>query len=162
MKPYRQCVAVALLRPAFACSPSGCEQLVEVLLVHKPRGADDWQLPQGGIESDETREHAAIRELSEEIGLQLPADQVFLTTTAVYQYDYPRSFVLKTHPPYRGQRVEFLGLRAPEGLRVTVDGDELDAHLWVLPHDLGKHIRRKEYLEFIGGVLATFTEKLTR
>jgi 8-oxo-dGTP diphosphatase len=40
-----------------------------VLLVHRPR-YDDWSLPKGHLERDETFEQAALREVLEETGLR--------------------------------------------------------------------------------------------
>jgi 8-oxo-dGTP diphosphatase len=41
---------------------------VEVLLVHRPK-YDDWTLPKGKAELDESEEHTALREVEEETGL---------------------------------------------------------------------------------------------
>ena len=41
----------------------------EVLLVHRPQ-YDDWSFPKGKLESDETDEEAALREVAEETGLR--------------------------------------------------------------------------------------------
>jgi 8-oxo-dGTP pyrophosphatase MutT (NUDIX family) len=41
---------------------------VDVLLVHRPK-YDDWTLPKGKLEADESHERAAIREVHEETGL---------------------------------------------------------------------------------------------
>ena len=40
-----------------------------VLLVHRPK-YDDWSLPKGKLEGDETWEQAALREVEEETGLR--------------------------------------------------------------------------------------------
>jgi 8-oxo-dGTP diphosphatase len=40
----------------------------EVLVVHRPR-YDDWSLPKGKLEGDETWEDAALREVLEETGV---------------------------------------------------------------------------------------------
>jgi 8-oxo-dGTP diphosphatase len=42
---------------------------IEVLLVHRPR-YDDWSLPKGKLEKDESFEDAALREIEEETGLR--------------------------------------------------------------------------------------------
>jgi 8-oxo-dGTP diphosphatase len=41
----------------------------EVLLVHRPR-YDDWTLPKGKLDADETWEAAALREVEEETGVR--------------------------------------------------------------------------------------------
>lgn len=47
----------------------------ELLTVRK-QGTDKFQLPGGKPDADETAEQAALREVSEEVGLELSADQL--------------------------------------------------------------------------------------
>jgi len=42
----------------------------EVLLIHRPK-YDDWTLPKGKLDDDETWEDAAVREVQEETGLDV-------------------------------------------------------------------------------------------
>jgi 8-oxo-dGTP diphosphatase len=42
---------------------------VEILVVHRPR-YDDWSLPKGKLDPDETFEEAALREVEEETGVR--------------------------------------------------------------------------------------------
>lgn len=42
---------------------------LEIVLVHRPR-YDDWSLPKGKLDRDETWEAAALREVAEETGLE--------------------------------------------------------------------------------------------
>ena len=46
----------------------GAASGVEVLVVHRPR-YDDWSLPKGKLDPDETFEAAALREVEEETGV---------------------------------------------------------------------------------------------
>ena len=41
---------------------------IEVVVVHRPR-YDDWSLPKGKLDKDESWEQAALREVDEEVGL---------------------------------------------------------------------------------------------
>ncbi len=45
------------------------EGAVEIAVVHRPR-YDDWSLPKGKLEPDESFERGALREVEEEIGLR--------------------------------------------------------------------------------------------
>jgi 8-oxo-dGTP diphosphatase len=42
----------------------------EVLLIHRPK-YDDWTLPKGKLDADETWENAAVREVQEETGFEV-------------------------------------------------------------------------------------------
>ncbi|MHB1138816.1 MAG: NUDIX hydrolase [Microthrixaceae bacterium] len=48
---------------------SAADGCVEVVVVHRPR-YDDWSLPKGKTERDETAEQTALREVEEETGLR--------------------------------------------------------------------------------------------
>lgn len=50
------------------------DQGVEVLLVHRPR-YDDWSLPKGKCEADESFEDCARREVEEETGYRVTLDE---------------------------------------------------------------------------------------
>ena len=48
---------------------TGPQGAIEVLVVHRPR-YDDWSLPKGKAEPDESDEACALREVEEETGLR--------------------------------------------------------------------------------------------
>ncbi len=154
MKQYRHAVSAIVLKPSSACSPDGCTKLQSILLVHKPRKRDAWQLPQGGIEAGETQVEAALRELKEETGLELVGDVHVSEHT--YCYDFPPEFVKRHNPVNAGQTLCFVVIEGKGDLRVTVDQNEVDSYVWVLPEQLSQYIHRKEYLDVILQVLAEY------
>lgn len=148
---YRSAASILLLRPAEVCSPEGCETLYQILLLHKPRKRDAWQLPQGGVEAGESIEQAALRELKEEAGI---SDCTVLGTSAsVYQYDFPASFRRYRPDNVCGQRISYVFAVAPADAHVVVDGKEIDGYVWVDPAQLPQYIKRKEYLTIIEKLL---------
>jgi 8-oxo-dGTP diphosphatase len=53
---------------------------LEVVVVHRP-AYDDWSFPKGKLQSGETEEQAAIREVEEETGLLCRLERELGTTT---------------------------------------------------------------------------------
>lgn len=98
--PYRPCVGIMLLsRDGLVFVGKRIDQTVE-----------GWQMPQGGIDGDETPEEAALRELEEEIG----------TGNAKLLREYPEwlSYDLPSHllgvalrGRFRGQRQKWMAMR---------------------------------------------------
>ncbi len=134
---YRQCASILVFRPA-------ADGGYEFLLLHKPRKNDAWQLPQGGCEGGETVEEAAVRELQEEAGMTV---DVLGRSALEYQYDFPASYRRFRPDNVCGQRVRFVFARVGGGQEVQVDRKEIDAYAWVRVADLGRYIRRAEYLD---------------
>lgn len=157
MKQYRQAVSALVLKPAGVCSPDGCSTVYSLLLVHKPRRNDCWQLPQGGVEEGESIEQAVLRELKEETGLVFSA--VDSVSTQSYCYDFPPGFVQRFHPINDGQRLCFVVIKTDDSAIVTVDNDEIDGFAWILPEQLPKYIERTEYREVIERVMGEWSTK---
>lgn len=144
---YRSAASVVVLRPTDVCSPDGCATVYQILLLHKPRKKDDWQLPQGGVEEGENIEQAALRELMEEAGISNV--KVIGKSPEKYKYDFPESFRRFRPDNVRGQCIEYVFALAPADVKVQVDGKEIDSHVWVLPEQLALYIHRKQYVECV-------------
>lgn len=144
---YRQAASIVLLRRAHVCSSEECLEIVELLLLHKPRKRDDWQLPQGGVENGETMEKAALRELKEEAGISQV--KVVGKSREAYQYDFPQSYRHFRPDNVCGQRIAFLFAEAPADARVVVDQKEVDGYVWVPPEHLSRYIRRQAYRDLV-------------
>ena len=148
---YRHAVSALVVRPVELCSPDGCLTRYELLVVHKPRINDAWQLPQGGMEEGESLEQAALRELEEETGLKN------LTVTRVseqnYRYDFPPEFLERFQPMNRGQTLSFVLVLVPRETEIAVDRNEIDSAAWILPEQLPLYLKREEYREIVEKVI---------
>ena len=136
---YRSAASILVLRLA--------PDSHQILLLHKPRKKDAWQLPQGGVEAGETVTEAALRELKEEAGLN--DCRVLGTSARVYQYDFPASFRRFRPDNVKGQRIQYVFALAPGDAVVKVDEKEVDGFMWVPLAGLGEYVRRGEYLDLV-------------
>ncbi len=139
---YRSAASVLVLRPV------ADGQGYQLLLLHKPRKKDAWQLPQGGVEQGEDTVRAALRELKEEASLS--DCTVIGRSESVYQYDFPPAFRRFRPDNVCGQRIEYVFAMAKADAPVTVDGKEVDGFVWIDVSELEKYIKRFEYLELVG------------
>ena len=122
--PYRRCVGIMLFN-----------QMGRVFIARRiDQKEDAWQMPQGGIDKEESPAEAALRELEEEIGT---ANVRLLSESKNWHdYDFPPYLVSKVWKGrYRGQTqkwfaMEFLGEYSeidPKG----VDHPEFSDWRWV-------------------------------
>ena len=156
---YRPAASILVLRPVEVCKPGGvCETIYSILLLHKPRKNDAWQLPQGGVEAGESVTEAALRELNEEASLT--GCTVLGVSARVYQYDFPESFRRFRPDNVKGQRIEYVFALAPKDAKVTVDGKEVDSSVWVDLSQLTQYIKRGEYVEIVQGLYEEAIERL--
>ncbi len=139
---YRKAASILLLRPK-----KDTEKVYELLLLHKPRKRDAWQLPQGGAEDDETLEQCALRELKEEAGISTA--EILGVSELEYKYDFPASYRRFRPDHICGQKIGFVCGICPANTEVTVDNVEVDAFQWIDPKNAGQILKRKEYLKLV-------------
>ena len=125
------------------------EDCIEFLLVAKPRKKDRWQLPQGGIEANETLKDAAMREIHEEAGLTPTYVQ---QSTYTFQYDFPTSQTYERGNIYKGQIVQFCFGICTNNDQYTLDMNEIVDAAWIAIEKLPLYIVRPEYADCIKNV----------
>jgi putative (di)nucleoside polyphosphate hydrolase len=98
--PYRPCVGVMLFNPeGLVFVGKRIDQTVE-----------GWQMPQGGIDGDETPRQAALRELEEETGTNKA--EILREMDEWLAYDLPQHLLgVALHGRYRGQRQKWIAMR---------------------------------------------------
>ncbi|MDR1561356.1 MAG: RNA pyrophosphohydrolase [Holosporaceae bacterium] len=134
MSPYRKCVAVLLVKGD------------NVLVCQRADVAKAWQLPQGGVEKNESYIEAAKRELFEETNVK--TIRFVNSTSNAYKYDFPESshkqFIENgKETKYIGQALtfvvfEFLG--DDNEINVNKSHREFSSWRWIPIKDLSKII----------------------
>jgi putative (di)nucleoside polyphosphate hydrolase len=98
--PYRPCVGIMLL------NGNGLVFVGRRI----DQTAEGWQMPQGGIDGNETPVEAALRELEEEIGTNKA--EPLREMKEWLAYDLPDHLVgVALHGRYRGQRQKWIAMR---------------------------------------------------
>jgi 8-oxo-dGTP diphosphatase len=98
-----------------------------VLLVN-PTYMDEWLLPGGAVEADESPHAACRREVVEEIGLDRPPGRIVAVDWVPAQADWPEGLLVM----YDG------GVLSPAGIEdIVVDGEEISEFRFVDPDKVG-------------------------
>lgn len=106
-----------------------------------------WQLPQGGIESGCTAEEEALREASEELGVNQDLLSVLTSLTAINEYEFD-STPDYAHDRWRGQRQSFWILRyhgLDEQIKLDRFSPEFSSWRWSKLEDVEGLVEPKRY-----------------
>lgn len=126
--PYRPCVGLMLL--------NGAGEIFAGQRLDNSQNA--WQMPQGGIDPGETPQEAALRELTEETGIDPAKVDVMRESTDWHNYDLPRTLIPKLWGGrYRGQSQRWFALRylGPDSA-IDIDTEEPEFRTWTwMAHD---------------------------
>ena len=97
------------------------------------RGAFQWQMPQGGIDTGESPVDAALREMDEEIGVAAKLVTVLQETDDWLYYDFPPDLLKRMGGPYLGQRQKWFALQfkgTDSDVKLDKHTPEFDAWRW--------------------------------
>ena len=120
--PYRPCVGLVILNHEGQIFAG---QRID-------NAMDAWQMPQGGIDDGETPVEAALRELTEETGIQPDHVKVLRESTEWHAYDLPRHLISRLWKGrYRGQTQRWFILRFDgDDSEIRIDTDEPEFRSW--------------------------------
>jgi putative (di)nucleoside polyphosphate hydrolase len=118
--PWRPCVGVMLL------NHEGCVFVGKRI----DQTVEGWQMPQGGIDDDETPEQAALRELEEEIGTRNA--KLLRQHSEWLCYDLPSHLLgVALRGRYRGQRQKWMAMRyLGDGSDININTEEPEFAEW--------------------------------
>jgi putative (di)nucleoside polyphosphate hydrolase len=121
--PYRPCVGVMLInRDGLVFVGRRIDQTVE-----------GWQMPQGGIDGNETATEAGFRELKEEIGTNKA--ELLREMKDWVAYDLPDHLLgVALHGRYRGQKQRWLAMRFlgdDDDINIRTAEPEFSAWKWL-------------------------------
>jgi putative (di)nucleoside polyphosphate hydrolase len=116
--------------------------------------SEAWQMPQGGIDGNETPEQAARREMKEEIGTDKA--EIVDQTPKWLTYDLPEDLVPKIwHGRFRGQKQKWFLARftgRDDDVRIDTEHPEFLDWRWAPLHSLPRLIvpfKKKLYADLV-------------
>lgn len=116
---------------------------LEVLLIHRPR-YKDWSLPKGKIDPGETTPECAVREVREEVGIDIKLG------IPLPSIEYQVASGLKV--------VHYWAART-EAVKVKPDGKEVDEFLWCSPERALELVTNPSDREPVQALVAAFQEQ---
>ena len=118
--PYRPCVGIMLLNDNNRVFVAQRNDVI----------SEYWQMPQGGIDTDETPENAAMRELEEEIGTTNAT--IIAETKHWLHYDFPDDLYAQLWGgKYKGQKQKWFAMRFNgHDDDINIDTEEPEFRTW--------------------------------
>ena len=105
------------------------------LLLCKRKKSNNWQFPQGGIDTGEKSEDAALRELYEEVGIKEKSIKKIYVSKTSYKYDVPEAKKFRNflQDNFRGQKQKWFMFELIEDVKIDFTNDpnpEFDDYMW--------------------------------
>ena len=151
-KNYRPCVGIVLIKNGSIFAGQRLDYK-----------SNAWQMPQGGIEDNESPRRAAVRELKEETGIKKKYIKIILESKNWINYDLPKELIPKLwNGKFVGQSqkwyaMEFLG--SDSDIDINTKNPEFSKWQWMTKNKLLDNIVpfKKRVYE---NILSQFSAKL--
>ena len=106
----------------------------KVLIGSSPRDGG-YKFPQGGLDEGEHFIDGIIRELKEELAIDISAKDILQNYTETVGYVYPD----EDRYIFKRQELNIVKIKYNANMKLTPQDDEFEDLIWILPSDLSKY-----------------------
>jgi len=112
--------------------------------------------PAGGVEAGETTEEAAIREIKEELGIDI---KIIAKSRDNYQWLHTKERIIEKKLNYKGSSgTTYIAKMNPSDQKITLQDEEVKGYVWLSKEDIYKFYSTSNQIETAEKLFEEFKE----
>ena len=128
----------------------------EFIIVFSAQPGKFCKTPAGGVEDGETEKQAIIREIKEELGIDI---EIIARSEINYKWEHQKERIIERQLKFRGSTgVIFITRMKPEIQTVKIQEEEISGYKWIKKEEIDKYLSTEEQKDIARKIFDEFKE----